>query len=307
MKKRNDPYLELLDKEDEGGMGLEAVGEVEAPVEEADGAIIASDGDPPPPARAAQDLAGDLVGDRGLPGGLLLEELELPLLVHLQTRSEERIWINLTLETELALVGEDVTRGRRDKTCNRKRRSISIKIRYFNQRKETHRHGLLRLIAPGVDKVRGEARGMEEFGKAAGEDSGGSGLGGEEELSPRDGIRIRVLGGEAEAAGFSEEGGEGEGQKGKEGKAFKREVDVDAFKRRWGGEWLEKWRTLGKRRSGRWMGLVAISFGWERGAGGGDVGSVGWESGGEGMRLRRGLEDWTPTTLGSAVKGHWEY
>ena len=44
-------------------MGLEVVGELEAAVEEANGAIIASDGDLPPPARAAQDLAGDLAGD----------------------------------------------------------------------------------------------------------------------------------------------------------------------------------------------------------------------------------------------------
>ena len=79
----DDRHLELLDKEDGGGVGLEAVGELESAVEEAYGAIIASEGDPPPPARAALDLAGDLAGDRGLPGGLLVEELELPPLVHL--------------------------------------------------------------------------------------------------------------------------------------------------------------------------------------------------------------------------------
>ena len=70
---------------------------------------------------------------------------------------------------------------------------------------------------------------MEVFGEAADEGLGGSGLGGEEDLSPRDGIKVRILGGEVEAAGFPEGGGGGEGQKGKEGEAFKREADVDAF------------------------------------------------------------------------------
>ncbi|KAG1363417.1 hypothetical protein COCNU_11G002440 [Cocos nucifera] len=70
------------------------------------------------------------------------------------------------------------------------------------------------------------------FGKEAYGEAAASGLGGEEELSPRDEIRVGVLGGQTEAAGFPEEGGGGEGQKDMEGEAFKREVDVDAFKRR---------------------------------------------------------------------------
>lgn len=74
--------LELLDEEDGGSVGLEGVGELEPAIQEADHAVIAPDSDPAPPARAAPDVAADLARDRHLAGGFLLEELELPPLVH---------------------------------------------------------------------------------------------------------------------------------------------------------------------------------------------------------------------------------
>lgn len=64
-------------------MRLEAVVELQPPIEQADGAVVAADDDLPPAARAASDVAGDVLGDRALPGEFLLEELEFPPLVHL--------------------------------------------------------------------------------------------------------------------------------------------------------------------------------------------------------------------------------
>lgn len=75
------PLLELLEEEDSGEVGLEAVEELEAPVQEAHRAVVGAEDDPSPPARAARDRGGG-VGGRRDGGGLLLEELELPPLIH---------------------------------------------------------------------------------------------------------------------------------------------------------------------------------------------------------------------------------
>lgn len=61
---------------------MEAVAEVEAAVEEADGAVVAADHHLPSAAGAALDLAAYFLGNRALSRQFLLEELEFPPLVH---------------------------------------------------------------------------------------------------------------------------------------------------------------------------------------------------------------------------------
>ena len=58
-------YLELLEEEDGGSVGLEAIGEAEPAVEEAHGAVVAPHRDAAPAARAAGDAARDLGRDGG--------------------------------------------------------------------------------------------------------------------------------------------------------------------------------------------------------------------------------------------------
>lgn len=53
-------YHELLEEEDRGGVGLEAIGEAEPAVEKAHGAVVAPHRDAAPAARAAGDSARDL-------------------------------------------------------------------------------------------------------------------------------------------------------------------------------------------------------------------------------------------------------
>ena len=53
-------YLELLEEEDGGGVGLEAVGEAEPAVEEPNSAVVAPHSDAAAAARAAGDAARDL-------------------------------------------------------------------------------------------------------------------------------------------------------------------------------------------------------------------------------------------------------
>ena len=90
-------YLELLEEEDGGGVGLEAVGEAEPAVEEPNSAVVAPHSDAAAAARAAGDAARDLGRhSSGRPsattpapasaagGRLLLEELELAPPVHVR-------------------------------------------------------------------------------------------------------------------------------------------------------------------------------------------------------------------------------
>lgn len=63
-------------------MGLERVGQLEPSIEEGDHAVITSNSNSSSPARAALDVSADLARDRSLAGGFLLEELELPPLIH---------------------------------------------------------------------------------------------------------------------------------------------------------------------------------------------------------------------------------
>lgn len=72
-------------------MGLERVRELKVAVNESHHAIVAADGYPSAPARAALYPPLDLRRNRALPGGLLLEELELPPLVHLLRIRCERL------------------------------------------------------------------------------------------------------------------------------------------------------------------------------------------------------------------------
>jgi hypothetical protein len=87
-------YLELLEEEDGGGVGLEPVGEAEAAIEDADGAVVAAYRDAAAAARAAGDSARDLgwhgrsAASPAAPGRLLLEELELAPLVHAGPRRD---------------------------------------------------------------------------------------------------------------------------------------------------------------------------------------------------------------------------
>lgn len=63
-------------------MGLEAVIELEAAIEQAHPAVVAADHELPPAAGAAGDPAAHLLRDGASPPQLLLEELELPPLIH---------------------------------------------------------------------------------------------------------------------------------------------------------------------------------------------------------------------------------
>lgn len=63
-------------------MSLEGVIEVEASVKQAHGTIVAADDDLASAAGTALDLSLDLIGNRALSRQFLLEELELPPLVH---------------------------------------------------------------------------------------------------------------------------------------------------------------------------------------------------------------------------------
>lgn len=71
-------------------MGLETIEELEPPIDEADSTVTTSDGDPTPSARAALDGSSDLGGDGTLATGFLLEELELPPLIHLREGERKR-------------------------------------------------------------------------------------------------------------------------------------------------------------------------------------------------------------------------
>lgn len=63
-------------------MSLKSVIEMETSVEKAHGTVVAPDHHLPSPARAALDFTTNLLGNRSLPRQFLLEELELPPLVH---------------------------------------------------------------------------------------------------------------------------------------------------------------------------------------------------------------------------------
>lgn len=63
-------------------MGGEGVVEVEASVEERDDAIAGADGELPSAAGAAGDRPLHFIGDHAFSRRFLLEELELPPLVH---------------------------------------------------------------------------------------------------------------------------------------------------------------------------------------------------------------------------------
>jgi len=56
-------YLELLEEENRRGVSLKGVEEFEGAIHEADGAVVAAEDDPAPPARAAHDLPRDLRRD----------------------------------------------------------------------------------------------------------------------------------------------------------------------------------------------------------------------------------------------------
>jgi hypothetical protein len=84
-------YLELLEEEDGGGVGLEPVGEAEPAIEESYSAVVA----PYRHAAAAARKAGHSARYIGwhcltatAPGRLLLEELELAPLVHAGPRRD---------------------------------------------------------------------------------------------------------------------------------------------------------------------------------------------------------------------------
>lgn len=81
-KQREKRNLELLKKKDGGRVSREGEIEVEAPVEEADGAFVASNDDLSSAAGAALDPPLDFIRNRALSRQFLFEELELPPLVH---------------------------------------------------------------------------------------------------------------------------------------------------------------------------------------------------------------------------------
>lgn len=63
-------------------MSLEAGIELEAAIEQAHPTVVAADHELPSAAGAAGDLAAHFLRDRAFPSQLLLEELELPPLIH---------------------------------------------------------------------------------------------------------------------------------------------------------------------------------------------------------------------------------
>ena len=85
---RNEKNLELLKKEDAGGVRLEGVIELEASIEQANVAIVEASNHLAPAAGTARDLLPDniivflAIRNNAFRGVLLLEELELPPLIH---------------------------------------------------------------------------------------------------------------------------------------------------------------------------------------------------------------------------------
>uniref|UniRef100_A0A2P2J827 Vacuolar protein-sorting-associated protein 11 homolog n=1 Tax=Rhizophora mucronata TaxID=61149 RepID=A0A2P2J827_RHIMU len=73
---------ELLEKENGRRMGLEGEIELEATIEEADGAIVTANRHLTSAAGTALDLPSNLLGNRALSAVLVLEELEFPPLIH---------------------------------------------------------------------------------------------------------------------------------------------------------------------------------------------------------------------------------
>lgn len=74
-------------------MSLEAIIELQASIEEANGAIVASNDDLSPSAGTAIDLARDFLGNRAFSGVFLFEEVEFPPLVHLSDQYTDRIYM----------------------------------------------------------------------------------------------------------------------------------------------------------------------------------------------------------------------
>lgn len=76
-------YLELLNKKDTKRMRLEATDKFEPPIEQTDPTIIATDDDPASTTRTANQVPLEFAGNGAPPRRLLLEEIELPPLIHL--------------------------------------------------------------------------------------------------------------------------------------------------------------------------------------------------------------------------------
>lgn len=109
--------LELLKEEDGGRMSLKGVIEMETSVEKAHGTVVASDHHLPSPAGAALDSSTDLLGNRSLSRQFLLEELELPPLIHR--------WASLFLgglldRNEQPEIGDRISHGRGSTSSDRK-------------------------------------------------------------------------------------------------------------------------------------------------------------------------------------------
>lgn len=91
-------------------MRLESIIELESSIEEANGAVVETSHHLAPPARTALDLLllvvirSDIIvlGDRAFRGVLLLEELELPPLIHHPDRSEFGIPHKIGISTTTA-------------------------------------------------------------------------------------------------------------------------------------------------------------------------------------------------------------